>query len=186
MKEEGNEAHTEGAVSLSHFIDRVNCLANIRCCASLFRPRSDLIRIMEIAPASCLSKSTALPPAGTVTVAVSSDRYMPFSEGARIEIENEGPEACELQADIRYSPLPESHAENLLRFHAKWHRDQYLDLDAERFQEEGDRWPDWPLLLKKGRGRFCGWYQERGISDAYRPVTLNERLDHLKLGEEGR
>lgn len=244
--------------------------------------------------------------------------YMPFSEGATIEIENDGTEACEITADIRFAPLPKSHAENLLRFHAKWHRDQYLDLDAQRFKEEEDRWPDWPLLLTKGRGRFCGvhlhvnnawekpaeeaetwwygkwdqktidwwwgegdekffvdgesfpstfgtgsedyigyawaaeppfpmfdsayasqpfietdanghtsvnrfhicdnipfmdsfegfiekykgnhwglnnrclyaatvyWYQERGTSDAYTPVALNERLDHLKLGEEGR
>lgn len=82
--------------------------------------------------------------------------YMPFSEGARIEIENEGPEDCELTASIWYTPLPQTQADRLLRFHAKWHRDQYLDLDAGRFREGGDRWPDWPLLLAKGRGRFCG------------------------------
>lgn len=85
-----------------------------------------------------------------------SSWYMPFSEGARIEIENDGTEACEISAEILYTPLSKSHAENLLRFHSKWHRDDYLDLDAERFKEGGDRWPDWPLLLTKGRGRFCG------------------------------
>ncbi|HBU83890.1 MAG TPA: DUF2961 domain-containing protein [Paenibacillus sp.] len=82
--------------------------------------------------------------------------YMPFSEGARIEIENDGVEPCEIAADIRYTPLTPSHTDDLLRFHAKWHRDDYLDLDTDRFKEGGDRWPDWPLLLTKGRGRFCG------------------------------
>ncbi|WP_145325328.1 glycoside hydrolase family 172 protein [Paenibacillus xylanexedens] len=82
--------------------------------------------------------------------------YMPFSEGARIEIENDGTQPCEISADIRYFPLRASHTNDLLRFHAKWHRDDYLDLDMERFKEGGDRWPDWPLLLTKGRGRFCG------------------------------
>ncbi|QLG40433.1 DUF2961 domain-containing protein [Paenibacillus sp. E222] len=82
--------------------------------------------------------------------------YMPFSEGARIEIENDGTQPCEISADIRYFPLTTSHTDDLLRFHAKWHRDDYLDMDVERFKEGGDRWPDWPLLLTKGRGRFCG------------------------------
>ncbi|WP_339843477.1 glycoside hydrolase family 172 protein [Paenibacillus sp. FSL W7-1088] len=82
--------------------------------------------------------------------------YMPFSEGARIEIENDGTQPCEISADIRYFPLTTSYTDDLLRFHAKWHRDDYLDLDVERFKEGGDRWPDWPLLLTKGRGRFCG------------------------------
>lgn len=82
--------------------------------------------------------------------------YMPFSEGARIEIENDGTQPCEISADIRYFPLTASHTCDLLRFHAKWHRDDYLDLDVGRFKEGGDRWPDWPLLLTKGRGRFCG------------------------------
>lgn len=82
--------------------------------------------------------------------------YMPFSDGARIEIENDGPEPMEIAAVIRVEPLDRLHAERLLRFHAKWHRDAYLDLDMGRFREQGDRWPDWPLLLAKGRGRFCG------------------------------
>ena len=29
-------------------------------------------------------------------------------------------------------------------------------MDTERFKGDGDRWPDWPLPLTKGRGRFCG------------------------------
>lgn len=29
-------------------------------------------------------------------------------------------------------------------------------LDSARFRENGDRWPDWPFLLVKGTGRFCG------------------------------
>ena len=61
--------------------------------------------------------------------------YLPFSEGARIEIENDGTEACEISAEIWYTPISKSHAENLLRFHSKWHRDDYLDLDTERFKE---------------------------------------------------
>ncbi|MHC4620196.1 MAG: DUF2961 domain-containing protein [Planctomycetota bacterium] len=40
-------------------------------------------------------------------------------------------------------------ANQLLRFHAKWHRDAFLIKDK-------DRWPDWPMLLTRGKGRFCG------------------------------
>jgi hypothetical protein len=82
--------------------------------------------------------------------------YMPFSEGALIEIENDGSELHEISFEIGMVPLTASDADNLLRFHAKWHRGDYFDLDRQRFAEGGDRWPDWPMLLAKGPGRFCG------------------------------
>ncbi|MDI4643523.1 glycoside hydrolase family 172 protein [Cohnella hashimotonis] len=82
--------------------------------------------------------------------------YMPFSDGAVIEIGNEGPESQTLAVDIRLVSLTKTEADQLLRFHAKWHRDAFLDLERERYEEGGDRWPDWPLLLAEGPGRFCG------------------------------
>jgi len=44
----------------------------------------------------------------------------------------------------------------MLRFHARWHRGEVGDHDRARFVDGGDRWPDWPLLLTEGSGRFCG------------------------------
>ncbi|MGO4549262.1 glycoside hydrolase family 172 protein [Paenibacillus sp. 2TAB23] len=82
--------------------------------------------------------------------------YMPFSEGAIIEIANDGPELQTLVIDIRTVSMMKEQADKLLRFHAKWHRDAFLDLEKERYVEGGDRWPDWPLLLAEGPGRFCG------------------------------
>jgi hypothetical protein len=82
--------------------------------------------------------------------------YMPFSEGALIELQNDGSSAQNVTLEIRCEQLPKPEAEQLMRFHAKWHRDNYLYLDKQRFAEGGDRWPDWPLLLIKGKGRFCG------------------------------
>jgi hypothetical protein len=82
--------------------------------------------------------------------------YMPFSEGAHFELGNDGDQAREVTFEIKFVELPKLETELLLRFHAKWHRGNYQQLDQSRFAEGGDRWPDWPLLLVKGRGRFCG------------------------------
>jgi len=78
--------------------------------------------------------------------------FMPFAERAHITITNDGAVARTLTFHICHKPLvrPASH---LLRFHAKWHRDAFL----ERASTEG-RDIDWPLLLVEGQGRFCGMH----------------------------
>ncbi|HMO57487.1 MAG TPA: DUF2961 domain-containing protein [Roseiflexaceae bacterium] len=76
--------------------------------------------------------------------------YMPFGSRATIVLHNDGDTPQTLRASIRHAPLRRP-ADELLRFHAKWHRDAFV----ERTQHSG-RTIDWPLLLAAGRGRFCG------------------------------
>lgn len=83
--------------------------------------------------------------------------YMPFANGARIEIENLGGDAAAFDAAVNLEQCP--NAANLLRFHAKWHRDDYQGLDPAQFQPGGQRFPDWPVLrVTKSQGRFCGMH----------------------------
>lgn len=72
--------------------------------------------------------------------------YMPF-EKALVQIKNECEKAQELEYEIIVGK-PDKPADELLRFHAKWHRD--LEGPGE------DRWPDWKLLYTEGKGRFAG------------------------------
>lgn len=73
--------------------------------------------------------------------------YMPFAKGARIELVNDGPAPRGLEMQIDDASLTRP-AEELGRFHCKWHRDTVELPD--------DRWPDWVMLSTMGRGRFCG------------------------------
>jgi hypothetical protein len=77
-----------------------------------------------------------------------SNWYMPFGDGARIEVFHEGEEAVSLDFEITVAPLMRA-VESLGRFHAKWHRDAFLP-------KEKERWIDWTMLKTAGRGRFCG------------------------------
>ena len=79
--------------------------------------------------------------------------YMPFNS-ARIAIGNDGDNDRTLEVSIQHTPF-ETCADKLLRFHAKWHGDVFPGVDAERYLK-GDRYPDWPFLIIKGAGRFCG------------------------------
>lgn len=74
--------------------------------------------------------------------------YMPFADGATIELTNDGSKEREVEFQISHAPL-EGDIENYGRFHAKWHRDVFPINRA-------DRWPDWTVLKTTGRGRFCG------------------------------
>jgi hypothetical protein len=79
--------------------------------------------------------------------------YMPFNS-ARIVLRNDSNAIQKLSFKILAEPLKSS-ASNLLRFHAKWHRDNYEPYTRERLMS--DRWPDWMVLYTKGtKGRFCG------------------------------
>ena len=83
--------------------------------------------------------------------------YMPFEKGAVIELANDGKEPRQLEIEVETAPLAKPAGE-LLRFHAWWHGDDYTGVDKECFTT-GDRRPDWPLLVTKGRGRYVGMTQ---------------------------
>ncbi len=89
-------------------------------------------------------------PMGALPGYLYSNWYMPFSKKAKIELINRGNQKQELQIQIIHTPLTEP-ADNLLRFHSKWHDGRF----KEEVQSLG-REKDWPLLVTKGKGRFCG------------------------------
>ncbi|MBW2647226.1 MAG: DUF2961 domain-containing protein [Deltaproteobacteria bacterium] len=93
-------------------------------------------------------------PMGMTDEGFYSNWYMPFAENASIKLTNDGKRERHVRFEVVYTPLKKP-AERLLRFHAKWHRDAYPGVDRERYLR-GDRWPDWPLLITRGKGRFCG------------------------------
>jgi hypothetical protein len=73
---------------------------------------------------------------------------MPYAQGAKVEITNDGDAARALSVTLTHAPLSRP-AEALGRFHAKWHRDALLPPEPERKI-------DWTMLKTVGRGRFCG------------------------------
>ena len=79
--------------------------------------------------------------------------YMPLAKSARVTIANDGAKSRTLTVKVVHDRLETDRP--LLRFHAKWHRDDYAGVEKERFAR-GDRWPDWPMLVTEGRGRFVG------------------------------
>ena len=90
-------------------------------------------------------------PCGMLGEGMYSSWYMPFDK-AFICLTNDGPAVRKVSLTIMHEPL-EASADNLLRFHAKWHRDHWGGVG--RYAR--DRWPDWPMLLAdRGPGRFCG------------------------------
>ncbi len=74
--------------------------------------------------------------------------YMPFDKSAVIEFSNDGKGAVPLSLSFTTAPLRQG-AQNLARFHAKWHRDAFLPSEPERQI-------DWPILKTTGSGRFVG------------------------------
>jgi len=74
--------------------------------------------------------------------------YMPFRDGARIELTNDGEQARTVDFTVTHAPLSRD-IDKLGRFHVKWHRDAFNP-------QREDRWPDWTLLKTSGKGRFCG------------------------------
>ncbi len=83
--------------------------------------------------------------------------YMPYANGAQIAFTNDGEEPRNLKVELETVELDRSAAAPLLRFNAAWHSDDFTGLDAKRFMRKGgDRWPDWPLLVVQGKGRYVG------------------------------
>ena len=89
-------------------------------------------------------------PVGAVPGYLYSDWYMPFSEKATVEIVNKGDRDHQISWEMVHVPLEQS-ANDLLRFHAKWHQGLFKEL-----VQSGGRELDWPLLVTEGTGRFCG------------------------------
>ena len=74
--------------------------------------------------------------------------YMPFARRAQVELVNDGAKAFPLAITITHAPLTRPASEQG-RFHAKWHRDAFLNEDPARAR-------DWPMLRTEGRGRYVG------------------------------
>ncbi|MCU0961125.1 MAG: DUF2961 domain-containing protein [Pirellulaceae bacterium] len=75
--------------------------------------------------------------------------YMPFAQHAAITLSNDGTTAREIVLEVEHGPLAVDAAQ-LMRFHAKWHRDALLPTEPERAAI------DWTMLATRGRGRFVG------------------------------
>ncbi len=88
--------------------------------------------------------------------------YMPYSDGAKIVIQNDGKTERRITFSVTSESLSKSDANALLRFHAKWNR--LADPDPS-----SDRFPDSSILSVKGSGRFVGVsmhiYKEYGVGD---------------------
>jgi len=80
--------------------------------------------------------------------------YMPYRK-AKLTVRNDTSKPRTLKFTIHTEPV-EGDVSKLLRYHCKWHRDDFSGFD--RKQLETDRWPDWPVLKVDGAaGRFCGF-----------------------------
>jgi hypothetical protein len=73
--------------------------------------------------------------------------FMPFAKSAEVSLKSEGPQE-RLKFEIYTTELTNG-VSQFGRFHAKWHRDEFLPTEIERQI-------DWPLLKTTGRGRFVG------------------------------
>lgn len=73
---------------------------------------------------------------------------MPFARSAEVMLKNDGDIDRHLTVEVYTQPLRDDPA-NYARFHAKWHRDEFLPTEPERRI-------DWPILKTTGRGRFVG------------------------------
>ncbi len=74
--------------------------------------------------------------------------FMPFTNGAEIKFVNDGPTERKFKYEI-YREEIKGDLTRFTRFHAKWHRDEFLPTEPARRI-------DWPLLKTSGRGRFVG------------------------------
>ena len=74
--------------------------------------------------------------------------FMPFAKSAEFKFINEGKQSRRLKYEIFQEEL-KGDVSRFARFHAKWHRDEFLPTEIERQI-------DWPLLVTEGRGRFVG------------------------------
>lgn len=87
--------------------------------------------------------------------------YMPYSDGAKLVLQNDGDTDRKITYSVETESLTKAEADGLLRFHAKWNR----LTDPAR----GERFPDSSILSVSGSGRFVGMsmhiYKEYGVGD---------------------
>ena len=96
-------------------------------------------------------------PMGCIDGTFYSHWYMPYAKGAKLVFTNDGEAVRKVAVEIDTVKLDSAKANKLLRFCAAWHSDDFTGLDMKRFMRNGgDRWPDWPLLVVEGKGRFVG------------------------------
>ena len=74
--------------------------------------------------------------------------FMPFAKNAELTVKNDSKTARKITLEVYTQPL-KGDAAKYARFHAKWHRDQFLPTEKERSI-------DWPILKTTGHGRFVG------------------------------
>lgn len=83
---------------------------------------------------------------------------MPYTK-ARIQLVNESERAVTLSIAVVQKALNPETAVRLMRFHSKETAGNFLNKSPERFQDKGDRWPDFPVLICQNTpGRFCGMH----------------------------
>lgn len=101
----------------------------------------------------CIAPYSALPL--SVHPALLSCRFvMPYSSGARLVVVNESKNELPVSGELHASACPD--ADKRLRFHAKYHHGDWMSLSRDDFSSGGQRYPDWPMLIAQGAGRFCG------------------------------
>ena len=92
-----------------------------------------------------------------------SNWYMPYEDGAKIVIGNDGDEDYSITYTYNKATLASDKAANLMRFHAKQNR----AVDPAR--NGNAQWPDSTFLYTEGKGRFVGTslhiYKELGVGD---------------------
>lgn len=99
-------------------------------------------------------------PMGCVDGGFYSHWFMPYSQGMRLAIGNDGDKERRVSVEMETVPLTTNESTRLMRFCAAWHAGDFTGLDQKRFlRKGGDRWPDWPLLVVRGSGRFVGMSQ---------------------------
>ncbi len=74
--------------------------------------------------------------------------YMPFAKSAEVLLHNDNGQPVAVDCEITTEPLTQD-ISKLGRFHAKWHRDEFLPTKPELEI-------DWPFLRTTGAGRFVG------------------------------
>jgi hypothetical protein len=74
--------------------------------------------------------------------------FMPFARSVEIKVVNQGQHDRRVNLEVFSVPLDGDPA-HYARFHAKWHRDEFLPTVPERQI-------DWPLLETDGSGRYVG------------------------------
>lgn len=75
--------------------------------------------------------------------------YMPYSDGAKIVLENLNDKECDIHVEVTTAPLEHS-VDSYARFHAKWSTNRFLP-------EREDRGSDYTVLKVEGSGRFLGF-----------------------------